>query len=41
MPEVSPEALEQMVAMGFDGSTAAQALQQNNNDVAAALAFLV
>ncbi|KAK9865305.1 hypothetical protein WJX84_007739 [Apatococcus fuscideae] len=41
LPEASPAALEQMAAMGFDRSTAAQALQQNNNDVAAALAFLV
>ncbi|KAK9867419.1 hypothetical protein WJX84_003613 [Apatococcus fuscideae] len=41
LPEVSHEALEQMAAMGFDRDIAAQALQQNNNDVSAALTFLV
>ena len=41
LPEVDPQALEQLIAMGFDRDIAAQALQQNHNDVSAALTFLV
>ena len=39
--EPSPEALRQLVAMGFDESSAARALQQTGNNVEAALQYLL
>lgn len=39
--EPSPEALQQLVAMGFDEGSAAQALQRAGNNVEAALQFLL
>lgn len=41
LPDASPEALEQLVAMGFDSSQAELALRQSRNDVQAALATLL
>lgn len=37
----SPEAVEKLVAMGFDREQVVQALRQSNNDVQAAIAMLV
>ena len=36
-----PEAVQQLVAMGFDAARAAQALQHSGGDVQAAIQFLV
>ena len=41
LPEASPDALAQLVAMGFDGTQAALALRRSRNDVQAALAALL
>lgn len=41
LPEPSPEAVQQLVAMGFDAARAAQALQHSGGDVQAAIQFLV
>ena len=41
LPEASPQALEQLVAMGFDSGQAAQALRESANDVQGALAGLL
>lgn len=40
-PEVSAEALEQLIAMGFDEQAARLSLQQTGNDVQAALSRLL
>jgi hypothetical protein len=39
--EPSPEAVQQLVAMGFDEGSAAQALRQTGNNVEAALQYLL
>ena len=39
--EPSPEALQQLVAMGFDEGSAAQALRQTGNNVEAAVQYLL
>ena len=41
LPAASPEAVQQLVAMGFDPQRAAAALQQSHNDVQAALTYLL
>ena len=41
LPAASPEAVQQLVAMGFDPTRAAAALQQSHNDVQAALTYLL
>ena len=41
MVEPSPEALEQLVAMGFQPNQAAEALRQANNDVTVATNILL
>ncbi len=41
LPQPSPEALQQLEAMGFDRVRATRALQQTGNDVNAAIAMLV
>ena len=41
LPEASPDALAQLVAMGFDGTRAALALRRSQNDVQSALAALL
>ena len=41
LPEASPDAVQQLVAMGFDPSRAAAALQQSHNDVQTALTYLL
>ena len=41
LPEASPDAVQQLVAMGFDAARAAAALQQSHNDIQTALTFLL
>lgn len=41
LPAASPEAVQQLVAMGFDPQRAAAALQQSHNDLQAALTYLL
>ncbi|KAA6420151.1 MAG: hypothetical protein FRX49_09814 [Trebouxia sp. A1-2] len=41
LPAASPDAVQQLVAMGFDPSRAAVALQQSHNDVQTALTYLL
>ena len=41
LPEASPDAVQQLVAMGFDAATAAAALQQSHNDIQTALTLLL
>lgn len=41
LPAASAEAVEQLVAMGFDQARAAAALQQSHNDIQTALTFLL
>lgn len=41
LPEASSEGVQQLVAMGFDATRAAAALQQCHNDVQTALTFLL
>ena len=41
LPQPAPQALQQLVAMGFDQAQATRALQTSNNDVQMALAQLL
>lgn len=41
LPQPSAEAVQQLVAMGFEHQQAARALQQTNNDVQAAISLLL
>ena len=41
LPAASPDAVQQLVAMGFDPTRAAAALQQSHNDVQTALTYLL
>lgn len=41
LPPANPEAVQQLMAMGFDREQAARALQATGNDVNAAIALLV
>ncbi len=41
LPQASAEAVQQLVAMGFEHQQAARALQQTNNDVQAAIGLLL
>lgn len=41
LPEASQEALQQLVAMGFDSAEATRALRLSNNDVQTAIAMLL
>lgn len=41
LPAASPEAIEQLVAMGFDQGRAANALQRSHNDIQTALTMLL
>lgn len=41
LPAASPDAIQQLVAMGFDPIRAGAALQQSHNDVQAALTYLL
>ncbi len=41
LPAASPDAVQQLVAMGFDPNRAAAALQQSHNDVQTALTYLL
>jgi hypothetical protein len=41
LPQASAEAVQQLVAMGFEHQQAARALQQVNNDVQAAIGLLL
>jgi hypothetical protein len=41
LPAASPEALQELLAMGFSRERAVQALQQAGNDLQTAIALLV
>ena len=41
LPDASPDAVQQLVAMGFDPARAAAALQQSHNDIQTALTYLL
>ena len=41
LPEASGDAVQQLVAMGFDPARASAALQQSHNDVQTALTYLL